>query len=421
MELFVSFSEILRFFKRNLWKFAAAVVACGILFGAVSLRNYEEEYSATSTILIACTIDDNASPDYSNQYASMLNVRLQAAIAMAPSLDLKQAVAERAGVEESEINAITAQQITTSTLIEITVSTGEREKAAMLADAAAEQIGEEIEAIYPTPPIQVHITDHAVEPDAQSPTGAAVKSAVLGMAMGLVLSLCVGVAVLLLDHTIRNGAYVAQSLKIPFLGSLRANAAGEKAADEYRKLRAAVTQQVGEKGSILLTPVKGKKGAAPVAAGLGRVFTLTGKSVLLVEADFSGSGLGQQLGASGGQQGLAQVLTGKCALAEAVSSTGGQNLFFLSAGSGAGSSADLLASQAFPAFLKEAAAAYDYVLCVLPSEEKMPDADSAAHCADGVVLVAEYGVTPYHNFQESLMRLHTAGGKVAGFVLNGVK
>ena len=85
MELYVSFSEIFRFFKRHLWKFAVVVVACGVVFGFLSLKTFKREYTATSTILVACTIDDNASPDYSNQYASMQNVRLQAAIAMAPS------------------------------------------------------------------------------------------------------------------------------------------------------------------------------------------------------------------------------------------------------------------------------------------------------------------------------------------------
>ena len=93
MELYISFSEILRFFKRHLWKFAVVVAVCGLLFGLLSLKTFKREYTATSTILIACTIDDNASPDYSNQYASMLNVRLQAAIALADAEELRQAVA----------------------------------------------------------------------------------------------------------------------------------------------------------------------------------------------------------------------------------------------------------------------------------------------------------------------------------------
>ena len=51
----------------------------------------------------------------------------------------------------------------------------------------------------------------------------------------------------------------------------------------------------------------------------------------------------------------------------------------------------------------------------------MPDADNAASVANGVLLVAEYGVTPFRDFEESLTRLRTAGGKISGFVLNGVR
>ena len=78
-------------------------------------------------------------------------------------------------------------------------------------------------------------------------------------------------------------------------------------------------------------------------------------------------------------------------------------------------------SQAFADFLREAAASYDYVLCTLPFEDKLPDADCAARAADSVVLVAEYGMTPYRDFEESLTRLRTAGGKVSGFILEGVR
>ena len=152
MELYLSFSEILRFFKRHLWKFAVLTVACGVLLGVLSLKSFQRVYSATSTILVACTIDNNASPDYSNQYASMLNVRLQAAVAMADLEDFRVAVAERAGVEESSLNSITASQVSTSTLVDLTISTGDRDHAAALADAAAEEMAESAGSHLPNSP-----------------------------------------------------------------------------------------------------------------------------------------------------------------------------------------------------------------------------------------------------------------------------
>ena len=91
---------------------------------------------------------------------------------------------------------------------------------------------------------------------------------------------------MLLDHTIRNAGYVAKSLSLPCLGSFAAKTAKED--DELRRLRAAVTRQVGESGSILFAPVKGKRGAGRIAAGLGRALTMAGRTVLLLEEDFPG-------------------------------------------------------------------------------------------------------------------------------------
>ena len=420
MELYLSFSEIVRFFKRHLWKFAVVVVACGVVFGFLSLKTFKREYTATSTILVACTIDDNASPDYSNQYASMQNVRLQAAIAMAPSEDLRLKVAERAGVDEESLHSIEAKQIGSSTLVDLTISTDDRENAALMADSAAEQIAEEIAAINPTPPIQIHIITHAETPDELSARSSAIKSGILGVVFGVIISLCVGIAMILLDHTIRNATYVSKSLQMPCLGSFALKAEEEECRDEFRRMRAAVTQQVGEKGSLLLIPVHGKKGAGETACGLAHALTVAGRSVLYLEADFSGATQAAALGA-GQSKGLVAALKDGSSPKEAAVSTKIEGLSFLSCGQAQGSSADLLASDAFSAFVKKASDEFDYVLCVLPDEENMPDADNAASVANGVLLVAEYGVTPFRDFEESLTRLRTAGGKISGFVLNGVR
>ena len=123
---------------------------------------------------------------------------------------------------------------------------------------------------------------------------------------------------ILLDRSIRSAPYVAKSLELPCLGSLTGKTARD--TDEFRRLRAAVTRQVGERGSILFTPVKGKKGAGRVAAGLANALTATGRTVLLLEADFSGSSQAQALGAKP-SKGLAAALKDGVTAKEAAVST----------------------------------------------------------------------------------------------------
>ena len=89
---------------------------------------------------------------------------------------------------------------------------------------------------------------------------------------------------------------------------MSAKAGEQRRQDEFRALRASVFQQTKGHGSVLFTPVHTKKGAGSTVAGLAKAMTLTGKTVLLVEADFSGNALSGQRDA-GASQGLASIWT----------------------------------------------------------------------------------------------------------------
>ena len=54
MELYISFSEILRFFKRHLWKFAVVVAVCGLLFGLLGFSAHSLFANIIVSVVGAC-------------------------------------------------------------------------------------------------------------------------------------------------------------------------------------------------------------------------------------------------------------------------------------------------------------------------------------------------------------------------------
>lgn len=117
MELFVSFSEIMQYYKRNIRKFVVFVALFGIICGLLPLRFVHHEYSASTTIVISCEIPENANTDYRLQYTSILNSRVQTAVAMAAGSDIVLETAQRLGIDKDQITNIGATQVNNAPVV----------------------------------------------------------------------------------------------------------------------------------------------------------------------------------------------------------------------------------------------------------------------------------------------------------------
>lgn len=83
MELFVSFSEFMHFFKKTRVKFLLVVLLFGVLCGLLPLKLHQLSYSGHTTIAVSCEVPDNADTDYRLQYTNILYSRVQTVVAMA--------------------------------------------------------------------------------------------------------------------------------------------------------------------------------------------------------------------------------------------------------------------------------------------------------------------------------------------------
>jgi capsular exopolysaccharide synthesis family protein len=140
--------------------------------------------------------------------------------------------------------------------------------------------------------------------------------------------------------------------------------------------------------------------------------------VALVDCDLRRGGLGQ-LFSMGGRAGLAEVLTGKTEVGEALGRFHEGHLAVIAAGRAPGAeSASLLAGQRFAQTLSLLRTLFDEIYLDVPPALATADAQVVAYKVDGIVMVARAGTTPREQVAAAVRQLN--GAPVWGLVLNGV-
>lgn len=140
--------------------------------------------------------------------------------------------------------------------------------------------------------------------------------------------------------------------------------------------------------------------------------------VAVVDCDLRRGGLAELFGI-GARTGLADVLTGKTEIGEALGRYSEGHLAVINSGRAPGAeSASLLASTRFAQTLSLLRTLFDEIYLDVPPALATADASVVAHRADGIVMVARAGVTPREQVASAVRSL--AGAPVWGLVLNGV-
>ena len=419
MELYVSFSDILQFFKKKWVSFLVVVLLFGMVCALLPLKTARYTYFADSTITLSCTASVKDDTNYSLQYPGILNVRVSTAVVEASSNDILEKTAARLGIDPKKIVKITGEQLHNASSVKITVQTTDAGAAAKISNTAAQILGEEIEKQYPEPKLAAFLTEKAVPEEGNPKNTAMVKSGVLGLVLGLIVFLCYGLIRVLCDHTVRSGRAAEEAVKTKFLGAVPHDAYGSGRADSFRRMRSTVTGYFGGAKSLLVEDIRGKSGV-DVAVGFASALAQAGRKVLLIEADLRHPKLASDLGANP-EKTLRSLLDGSCTLEQAVVPVLQQPGLWLLAGASAGGEnpADLLA-QGFGNLIQESEPLYDHVIVCAPPTAEYPDADSLVPTVQGVLVSVEYGVTTYRELRRALDGVKECGGKKIGFSLIGV-
>ena len=283
MELFVSFSEIMHFFKRNRIQFLVVVLAFGLLCGLMSQKFFRHSYSADSTITLSCEVPENAGTEYRLQYAGILNSRVQTAIAAANTRDLMNRTADKLGIDHSEIASITGEQVLSAPVVKVTVQTTDGSRASQISDTAAQILADEMVQQFPSPKLTAALTDKALPSSASSSKTTILKAGILGLLLGFLLYVIYGVICVLADRSVRSSRYAEEALKIRLLGEVPHSRNEEARQDAFRRMRALALHQFGSAKCIVVESVSDGDEGEETAAGLAVSLVQAGRRVLLVD------------------------------------------------------------------------------------------------------------------------------------------
>jgi Mrp family chromosome partitioning ATPase/capsular polysaccharide biosynthesis protein len=259
-----------------------------------------------------------------------------------------------------------------------------------------------------------------------------VRDLALVVLAGLVLGAVAAIARDRFDDRLRDVDAFEEALGAPVLATIPTTSKSDSdvtrlvvvddptgaAAEAYRQLRVGVLGSPEVPGgTILLAGVRGGEGASAVTANLAMAMAATGRSVAVVVIDDERPGVAARFDVDG--PGLAEVLSGELALADAVRRPRWLPVSVLPRGGGGVSVRDLLQSEAMHRLHRTLLSETDFVFLAAPPVLTAADAVALSSMADAAVVVATPLRTARRDLRAARSKLSRVGFPVLGSVLHG--
>jgi polysaccharide biosynthesis transport protein len=257
-----------------------------------------------------------------------------------------------------------------------------------------------------------------------------------GILAGLLLGIVGAFASQILDPRLRREEQLRRRFRLPILARIPKESArrdkpigprhlSPAAAEAYRTLRATISR-TGDEASggqvILVTGASASEGKSTTAVNLASSLALTGRNVILIEADLRRPSLGSVLDIQPTDGGVVSVLIEHTRLSQALVSSpayGPHLRALLADQSGGGWVTDLFSIPAADEMIKDARRLADYVVIDSPPLNEVIDALPLARQADDVLLVARVGQTRLDKLGQLADLLAESGITPIGFAVIG--
>ncbi len=251
---------------------------------------------------------------------------------------------------------------------------------------------------------------------------------ILSLALGLAAGLGLAFFVEYLDTSVKTIDDVEKHMGVPVLGVIPQKIkpfTNEKArlhhAEAYRVLRANIqfSKRFQNGKALCVTSGSVGEGKSLTIFNLAYVCAQLGDKVLLVDADLHRPTQHKMFGIDN-RTGLANVLAGDMAHADAVQKTTVQNLHFMPSGKMGSGTHGLMDTALLGSLVDIFKSRYDYVFFDAPPIMGVSDASRIAREMDGVLQVVQHRKYPWTLSNRARFSIENVGGKVIGVVLNNL-
>ncbi len=338
--------------------------------------------------------------------------------------------------KENLRNLINVEVVTDTTLIKVTVNSGDKELTYAVASAIQSVYPEIAKTVFPT--ADISIADNATKAKLASDS-----STLIYTAAGFLLGAVLAVLIILITAKIQNKLLSTEDIKNNFNLNIIATVSDIKNKNKKKNDRSRLLitdKNVGlpfiETFKLIRTKienVKLKKGYSVFAitsstesegkttCSVNTALSLakSGKSVLLIDADLRKPAVCKTLGISlEGEKGVYDIVTGKKTFEESVKYIEKLNLYLLVASAAVQDPSETLASDAMAEIIKQAKANFDYVIVDCPPAGVVADAAIVANYTDSVIFVTAEERVAIPQIEYALSDLTTAKSDILGCIYN---
>lgn len=429
--------DYVRVLHRN-WILIVVLLILGLAGGAGSAALQQPKYVASTQLYVSVRTEGAATGDlvqgttFARQMVTSYVDVVGTALVLEPvidELDLADTVSGLSG-------RITATTPLNTVLINISVTDGDPEQAAEIANAVAASFQSAVQKTLEQPvtedavsPVRITVTEPAVA--ATRPTSPNVQMlVVLGGVIGLALGLAVSMLRTVLDNRIHTLHDIETLTDRPVLGGIAFDPGAAKRplvvhadprsprAESFRSLRTNLQFLNLDSGPriFVVSSAGPGEGKSTTTANLAIALAETGARVALIDGDLRLPRVADYLAIEGGV-GLTDVLIGRVDVADALQKWGTTDLYVLPSGQVPPNPSELLGSAAMDQVLASLGDYFDYVLIDAPPLLLVTDAAVVGSKTRGVILAAASGKTKKQELSGALRALENAGVPMLGIVV----
>ena len=282
----------------------------------------------------------------------------------------------------------------------------------------------------------IEIIDYAEVPefpDYRSP----LKRGLIGAVAGGILASMLLAVIFLMNRKVTDTENLTENYTPPVLAEIQRkkikgsdatrflldNGSLTEQVESYAKLRMNLFYTLAgkEKKSIVITSSISGEGKSTIAANLAISCAMSGKNVLLVDADIRRACQREHFKYEEDKPGLSEILIGEETWQNVIIPSGRENLSILPAGHAAPNPAELLSLPALSALLEELEQNYDLILLDTPPMNVVSDPLALSSHVAGCVMVIRQDYSDHREIRKALVSAEMAGMNVLGFVFYGKK
>ena len=431
--------KLLFYILKRVWLLIlCAAIGAGFMYWRTAYR-MKDTYTASGTMYVYNANPNLVNYGYTNTSDLSSAVKLlDTYMVVVRSNKVMDVVVERLLPEYPTITAaaiagsLSMGSVSDTGVLRVRCTTDNPQKSADICNAVLDVAPAEIIRVVSAGDIE--IIDYASPPISPDGRGT-MRKAMIGALAGGVVAGSILALLFLLNQKVDDTKELTDNYTRPVLSSIKRDKEENEdpgkfmlnknspmdVIESYAKLRMNLMYTLvdKEKHTVIVTSAISGEGKSTIAANLAISVAMSGKRVLLVDADMRRACQHDLFHYDDNYHGLSDVLVGARAWQDVVLSSKETALHILPAGSLPPNPAELLDSPAMHTLLTELEAAYDLVLLDAPPINIVADPLALSAWVAGGLFVVRQGYSDHRDIRRALIQAEMTGLNLLGFVFYG--